>query len=282
MLELSGFKPLFAAAGNLYLLLMLSGVLLALWKGKTWPRKLIYAIVVVALFLAPIAPDIYRGYEYRNRLAKANALFDERCKTAGEKIYRTVDGVEGILLLKVRQYDPAQSDPMMAGAAAAHESYGDYYIRSFLLFERESTTSGARELIEDRTRSALNGYRYVDVVDQADGKRYRYTLNANTDVVREVTTPPAPRFGVTFNDIVDAGEREHWIAGNIVTVVDLKTEEVLGEFTGYVMDPGQGSRAGQRTPWLFAVGCNKKTGYGRDGSRLFVDQVLKPIRETSK
>lgn len=38
----------------------------------------------------------------RVRAQKAQAMFQERCKTAGEKIYRTAEDVEGILLMKLR------------------------------------------------------------------------------------------------------------------------------------------------------------------------------------
>ena len=38
------------------------------------------------------------------RLAKAEAMFQERCKKAGEFIHKTVENVEGILLLKVRPH----------------------------------------------------------------------------------------------------------------------------------------------------------------------------------
>ena len=95
MLKLTGFDTLFAVAGNLYLLLALAGVCLALWKGKTWLRKGIYAVLVLAAFIAPIAPEVYRQIEYRTRLTTAKSMFEERCKTAGEKIYKTVENVEG-------------------------------------------------------------------------------------------------------------------------------------------------------------------------------------------
>ena len=39
MLKLTGLDVVFAAAGNLYLLLALAGVCLALWNGTTWPRS---------------------------------------------------------------------------------------------------------------------------------------------------------------------------------------------------------------------------------------------------
>jgi len=282
MLKMSGFDVLFAAAGALYWLFVLLAICLALWIGKTWTRKLIYAAIALALSIAPIAPEIYRTIEYRSKLTTAQALFEERCKTAGEKIYKTVEGVDGVLLMKVRQYDAAQSNPMMAGAAAAHEFYGDDYIRSFLLYEREPSSTSVRSLSQDSSKSTRPGYRYVDVLDPADHKRYRYTLAADTSLNRSEAVGPAPRFGVMFEDEVNPDERKHWVASSTVKVIDLQTQETLGEFIRYVIEPGQGSVAGQRTPWLFANGCNMKTSYGSYSSRLFVDQVLKPIREISK
>lgn len=216
--------------------------------------------------------------EYKERYAKAKALFDERCRTAGEKIYRTVEDVDGVLLLKVRQYDVAQSDPLMMGAAAAHESYGDFYIRSFLLYEREPTSTEVRSLVEDTTVTSRRGYRFVEVVDSSDHQRYRYTLGTDMRVKREKAHGASPRYGVTFEDVVDPEDRRYWVAGSTVKVLDLKTKETMGEFVRYVIEPGQGSRAGQRTPWLFSQGCGMKTSYGRSSSRLFVDQVLKPSK----
>ena len=157
MLKMSGFDVVLATAGNLYLLLALAAICFALWMGKTWIRKLAFSLLVLALFIAPIAPDIYRTIEYRAKLAKAQALFDERCKTAGEKIYRTVENVEGIQLLKVREYVGSGEGQYVASAAAAHESTGDFYIRSFLLYEREDGKFAGRALVKDLNTSKLPG-----------------------------------------------------------------------------------------------------------------------------
>ena len=43
---------------------------------------------------------------YREKYAKAKALFEERCKTAGAVVRRTVKDVEGIQLLKIREQTP--------------------------------------------------------------------------------------------------------------------------------------------------------------------------------
>jgi hypothetical protein len=262
--------------------------LLALWLPKSAWGKVITASVVLGLALIlPLqlrqeaAQTQVKVDAAKARYEKAKALFDERCKTAGEKIYKKVENVDGIQLLKIREYESGEGQ-FVATAATAHESTGDFYIRSFLLYERDDNKFSGRTLVEDLATTRLPGYRFVDVVDTKDQKRYRYTLALDTRVKRAETTAPAPRYGVTFDDIVDPVEREYWIAGSTVKIIDLTTKETLGEFKRYVIEPGQGSRAGQRTPWLFAVGCNMKTSYGRDSARLFTDQVLTPKKEISK
>lgn len=282
MIELTPFAGLLEIAGIVYLLLAAAGIAIALWKGKTWARKLGWAGLVLALFAMPIGPDVYRSLEDRMRYLKAKALFDERCKSGGEKIFRKVENVESVLLLNVRQYDADKSNPQMAGAAAAHEFYGDDYVRSFLLYESEPDSSGTRKLLQDSSISSRPGYRFVDVVDPVDQRRYRYSLGRDGRMLREVPIGRMPRFGVTFEDHVNLDERKYWIASSTVKVIDLGTHEALGEFARRVVDPGQGSQIGQRTPWLFANGCNMKTSYGSYSPRLFVDQILKPIDGTSK
>lgn len=275
MLKASGFDVIFAAAGNLYLLSMLAGIALVLWRARGWRKKALYSVLVFAIFMAPIGPDIYRAYEHRYRYQQAKALFEERCKTAGEKIYRTVEGVDGILLRNVRAAgDP--TDRLMKGAAAAHEFTGDDYIRYFLLFKK----SDAMRIGEET--SSLPGYRYVDVIDPADGARYRHRLDENGNLKRSRTTDPQPRYAVYFEDIVDALDRTYWVAGSKITVSDLQTGEILGEKVRYVIEPGQGSRAGQRNPWLFGLGCGINSSYGNYSPQLFARKVAKPHMEGTR
>ena len=112
--------------------------------------------------------------------------FDEKCKTvAGEKIYRTVQDVEGLVLLKLRP-QPTETqleDPMWPGAAFAIEAYEDSYITSFLGYEYAAgninntpavVTPNKRGYIStDKRPGGLPGYRYVDVIDARDGQRVR-------------------------------------------------------------------------------------------------------------
>ena len=76
--------------------------------GKAWRNNIIATVVILGGVLAwifiPSADErrLHREAEIRrqNRL-KSRAVFENLCKTAGEKIYRTADNVEGVTLLKV-------------------------------------------------------------------------------------------------------------------------------------------------------------------------------------
>lgn len=131
MLKLTGFDTLFAVAGNLYLLLALAGVCLALWRGKTWLRKGIYAVLVLAAFIAPIVPEAMRQTEFGNRQATAKIMFEERCKTAGEKILKTIEGVEDIYLMKIRTTINF-GDQFKLDDSYGSDMTGDPYIVNFL------------------------------------------------------------------------------------------------------------------------------------------------------
>lgn len=287
MLKMSGFDVLFAAAGNLYLLLALAGICAALWFGKTWTRKLIYAALVLALFIAPIVPSIYRTVEYRSKLAKAQALFEERCKTAGEKIYRTVDNVEGVLLLNVRGTDMSRdrANPLWSDAALPDEFGGEGYIRTFLLWEHlqsgqsERGANRASRSYLNPTPTSLPGYRFVDV-KQADGSVLRYRLKApgNRDSVELVIEPVAgasARYAIGFANQIKHEDRAHWVAGTTITVTDTQTNEVIATRESYSFESGFGSEVGGRQPWGFARVC-PESGSGNSPTRFFVDQILKP------
>jgi hypothetical protein len=164
---------------------------------------------------------------------------------------------------------------------------GDGYIQNFLLGQ---TSADTRSL-----GIVVNGYNYVEAQDPKDGQRYRYTgrmeqpwltnKNYSEDYKRFVldkkpATGPAPRYGVTYDDISTREEREYWIAGSSLKVIDLQTNEVIAERIGYMVDPAQGSQAGGRSPWLIARynACPRFPGQQtvqRHQTRNFVAKILK-------
>lgn len=229
--------------------------------------------------------------ESKERQAKAQALFAQRCQTAGEKIRRTVDGVEGIFLLKIRPEEVNFGDQFKMDDPYGSDFGGEAYIKSFL--------RGFFETVKNPTPYTPPhlGYLYVEAVD-SDGKRYRYTgrreepwqtnkayLQGYIRFVMDKAPArgAAPRYGVSYDDISTREEREYWIAGSSLKVVDLLTNEVIAERVGYMMDPYQGSQGGQRSPWLLAANTSCPAFLGRHASsdqigqaEKFVGQILKP------
>ena len=80
-----------------------------------------------------------------------------------------------------------------------------------------------------------------------------FDLNIYDYVLQKAPPSPLPRYGVTWDDISTREEREYWIAGSSLKVIDLQTNKLIAERVGYMVDWAQGSKAGNRSPWLFAA-----------------------------
>jgi hypothetical protein len=296
-------KDLLQVVGIGFVLLALIGIGLALWLPKKWWGKLLAVLAVGFVISIPLYKASQESQQqqvvvdnYKERFAKAQALFEERCKTAGDKIYRTAENVDSVLLLRIRpQYENRfSSDPVYPGAALIQESGGDSYIASFLRYEKTDAQNPTwRGELSDRP-TLLPGYRTVEAVDPVDGKRYVYTkvYGPNNLPPGEYVSPPKfnkafalgvpPRYAVTYEDLVDPDDRKHWVAGTVLKVLDTQTNEVIAEQTRYLFDTGLGSTSGGRSPWSWAASyvpsCPKSTGSLGSATRYFVSQVLKPIR----
>ncbi|MDP5239593.1 hypothetical protein Q9Q94_08630 [Uliginosibacterium sp. 31-16] len=154
--------------------------------------------------------------------------------------------------------------------------------------------------------SNLPGYRYVDVVEEGTGKRERYSGSMKADGKKDINAPavqiymardpnydlniyrwklehkPAPadgpRYGVTYEDHVIPEERALGLASSTVKVLDLKTNEVLGEMTRYAWTPAKPNSANP-TPWLAAYKCPGNPVGADTATRTFVDQILLPRKD---
>lgn len=266
------------------------------------------ALVLAALLVAacqttspPAQAQQTGALSIQERVQRGRALFDEKCRTvAGEKIYKTVPDVEGVLLLKVRPQagEREWADRMWPGAAFAAEASGDSYLNIFLGTETplgDTPFSQSRGLIRPLASEHIGpidrpGYRYVDVLDDKDGKRYRYSgrweepwqtdksyLKGYIKFYLDKTPAPdpAPRYSVTYEDHVIPEERALWLASSTVKVIDRQTNEVLGEMTRYAWSAGAPTSANP-SPWLSAYACPKSKGLSGYVTRYFVDQVLIP------
>lgn len=261
--------------------------------GKAWRNNIIATVVILGGVLAwifiPSADErrLNREAEIRrqNRL-KSRAVFEELCKTAGEKIYRTADNVEGVTLLKVWDRESAHSEEKLWKYAGLPEQYGkDSYIEGFLKWRVKIITKGNEKYDdvlfspEDQNHPyILQGrYSYVDV-KQKNGTFLRYTLgdnlNQNYRMISNFTKSPA-RYAVTFENPVVPEEREHWIAHTRATVIDLQDNTVMATKDWYSFESQQGY--GRYSMWITAATCPEP---GRSSTaypiRLFIGDVLKP------
>lgn len=255
----------------------------------------------------PTQADPNVGEAAVSRALSGKALWEEKCRTvAGEKIYRKVENVEGLLLMKVRPPagDREWADRMWPGAAFARELPGDSYIKSFLGYEYAPgngltgkpgviTPQARGYIITNRNPGGLPGYRWVEVIDEKDGQRYRYTgrydepwktdssysksyVRFNLD--KTPATAPSPRYGVTYEDHVIPEDRYLGIASSTIRVIDLQTQEVLGEMTRYAWSGAAPSRVNP-SPWLTAYRCPDHAVGTDQYTRKFVDQILIPAKE---
>ena len=279
------------------MLLLMAFALWAVWKwlpfGKAAKAVSALAVLVAvpALFILPlfqvVKADKKKEDEYQQRYQAAKAVFDRQCQNAGEKIYRTVDNVEGIMLLKVREKytDGKGRDPMWDDAAARSGSYPndgslDHYISSFLEYSEGIAHGGGLTYEPMTNRTYLPRYQYVDVL-QPDGKSVIRYRGGSWDIERKPldkeANPKQPaRYAFTYENNVDPGLRKLWIAGTTLKVLDLKTDELLAEKTIYAFEPslGYGADFSSQAPWSRAVKCPDEKNLLK--SRYFVERVLKP------
>ncbi|HMX21776.1 MAG TPA: hypothetical protein PK981_05845 [Accumulibacter sp.] len=250
----------------------------------------VIGLISLSSFLAFPGRKAWDEYQtqqvYLRRLDQAEARFVERCASAGEKINRVVEEVEGLTLLKLRpsNYDAARQDAIDPYGEDYDWSAPTAYIATFL-----QARDGENFLVEKLTDSKP-GYRYVDVPNAKGSGFYRYTayMGVPTLPVRnpepmfmlksEPMTGSSARYGVTYEDITTAEDRSLWIAGSSLKVIDIETKEVLAERIGYMIDKGLGKTTDIRKPWTHALttpgwSCPMHPGSGH--TRGFVEKVLK-------
>ena len=235
---------------------------------------------------------------------QAEALFRQHCSTAGEKIKRRVKDVEGVFLLKGRPEGINYSDQFQMDDPYGRDHGGDAYIRSLLKAKQELKRRYAalRNDTEPLPPDALVGFDYVEMADPNGMERTRFTAyveqpgktdtNYSMDHFRiALQKSPAagamPRYAVTYDDISTREDRMAWIAGSSLKVIDLHTNEVIGERIGYMLDRGQGSTTGGRSPWLLAASTACPAFPGQHAEQAnqtarFVEKILSPVRRVEK
>ena len=243
-------------------------------KNRLWVGLLI-AVAVPYSCISPLVHELKRDQqkaaeedaEWRKRYEPAKARFDQLCQNAGEKIYRTADNVDGILLLKVRGegekyqdsfYNPLK-DQMWENAALPSEFDREEYIGSFL-----PDWSGVH-------------YDYIDVL-QKDGSITRYSGDwhmTDKPFNQEINPSHPARYAVTYENDVSWENRKHWIAGTTIKIIDTQTNTLMAEKTMYVFVPELGYSKFEQNPnpWGRGERCPRESEFEQQ-TISFVKKVL--------
>lgn len=277
-------------------LLMGIGLLVVFFAKMDWRRRLLKAVAVVvglpACFVLPLWLDAQekkaKHDAYQARYQPAYALFKKLCADAGDKIYRTAENVEGVRLLKVIDENSWNVNIDSGNPGSIMWEY------AAILGGRRfgATDPGNPEDYIETFMEYHNGdehgsyYNYVDVL-QPDGSIVRYSggpfsyapRQENPPKLRRHARPPKhpARYGVTFENNVDPALRRQGIAGTTIRVIDLKTNELMGERKTYVFDSSFGN-ATYDNGWLLAERCTDKRAEEMDQHKIryFVERILKP------
>jgi hypothetical protein len=267
---------------------------LALTKPKTRNGKAVWSLVVIAVSALFMFGPRLAGLSQRGKAEAAMAHFEMRCKSAGEKINRTIENVDGVVWMKWRDKSVNFSDQFKLDDPFGHDCGAEKCLEQLL-----RATKGL-ELDPENKQHARNGYQFAETIEPQSQEPRRYIRQLyrekdrdpkyadwaiNSEVVFEHITKPTARYGITWDDVSTREDREKWVAGGSLKVIDLQTNEVIAERTGYMVDLGQGSESGGRSPWLlarrtacpsFPAGMHR---YPAADNVLFTLKVLKPTEE---
>ena len=219
--------------------------------------------------------------DFKERYAKAKALFDERCKTAGEKIYRTVAGVDSVSLVNVRPASVSVADQFERYDPYGYEGGGEEYVKSFLAGHwktcagNSSTCAASNRAFEYVDAKNDRGLQRIHTVDKSTKKLITVEKIAIPELVYEPLTGTASRYAIEWRDVSTDDDRSNWIAGGQLVISDTKTNEIIAERVGYLLDTGLGDIAGARSPWAWARQYTKGCPIVEEHGFLFVRKVLK-------
>ena len=288
-----------AAWGIIILTIVILIWLFRKMRGLPLWVRLIPTALVLSFFVLPAIWEDYKEHldeekdwaEYR----EYRAVFDERCKNAGETIYQTVQDVEGITLLKVWGDSPndnahTKMTKQWEFAGLPNEMAKEEYIKEFLYWwvtsniDDEVFVSTYHPLTDKKrmdeykkTRSVNMGYSFVDVL-QHNGNYLRYRLTDDEWQMNKEAINKTARYAVTFDNPIIQEDRNRWIATTIVTILDTETNTILAKKQWYAFEETRGQRYLEPTRWLGAIVCPKPER-GSHTIHSFVQRVLIPKQE---
>lgn len=212
--------------------------------------------------------------------------FDHLCKTeAGEFIYKTVENVEGLYMMRPRK---EAMDDELSHLYALEDPYGHTNGEAtgieFLFVEPNRYKFFEMALMKGRKLRMGNQFldpSYLKLPDdKARYERYSgYDARKTNTMIKEFDASLRSRYGFTWRGITRPHDRDLGIAGGELIVLDLQTNEVLGMRRGYIRSGQMRSLTG--IWWFTGKTCPEYNYRHRskdfDFSYWFIGKVLRPI-----
>ncbi len=239
--------------GELYFLVALGLLTLALVKPKEKKEKILWTSTVLILFGTLPAINLWMGWRHDVYSKEAWAYFKKMCaERAGEKIYKTFSGVRSVVVAK--PLPPATEKDL-------YDQYwlGDPYT-SATPWEKRGESVAARLVASSVLPSGKRqkGLDFVEIRTTEEGRSVVRRIDRPASIqelpITRAVTESTSKFGVSWEDISSREDRSHWVAGSRFRVIDLSDNSIVAERIGFLIEHGFGSKSGQRRPWLNARG----------------------------
>jgi hypothetical protein len=210
--------------------------------------------------------------------------FDHLCKTeAGEFIYKTVEKVEGLYMMRPSTRVPYGNNHLYAlenpyGGSSDDNEPEIWLVRPSRYLFLETPYVSRNE--SDRKRQQLSSSVLTEAGTSAKYARYfGYDGRERGTMQRVYDASLKSRYGYTWRGIARPHDRELGIAGGEVIILDLQTREILGAYRGYAkfeIHEGMGAAGLQ-----WANACPTPPNMGGGAHLAFIVKVLKPFNEHS-
>lgn len=240
------------------------------WRGTTWISRLLRGAPLLAL-LGNIAygaiQDAIATADFKRRQGESLAIYEAHCKQAGLHIHKTVEDVQGIVLMKWRPNFGSESLQFDPGDMVSHFCSGEECIVNLLTPTQGLELDPHRKAVSNAGVHAYGGYQFVESIDPRSGRMFRYRLQlyrpkerdpkwgewvVERELVKTPITHYSVRYGITWDEISTQDDRSHWVAGSALRIIDLNTNEAIADRITYIVDLGLGNRNGNRSPWTEA------------------------------
>ena len=211
--------------------------------------------------------------------------FDHLCKAeAGEFIYKTVENVEGLYMMRPRKRaTDYELEHLYALEAPYIEVHGEYYSPDEYFVQPHM---GKYQFLEmplfepTESQDGIKYRRYYRDENAHPGRKYQTAINGQSVFVPYIvaeteTASLKSKYGITWRGLTRPHDREMGIAGSELIILDLGTNEVLAVRRGFKRTGGVRNNS-TGIWWLAGQTCPKLS---EKPDHWFIRDVLRPAAD---